>query len=73
MNDFCTLMAEILDTEEVCESDVLNNFPAWDSLSALLVIAMLDSKYDVNLTSMDIKDVRTVADLWNLAQLKKKS
>lgn len=72
MNDFCTRIAEILDVETVIENDALGDFQEWDSLSVLSTIAMLDAKYGVNVTAMDLKGVRTVADLWNLTQAKKK-
>ena len=73
MNDFCTKIAEILDAEAVTENDVLGDFQEWDSLSVLSTIAMLDAEYGVNVTAMDLKDVQTVADLWNLTQAKKKA
>ena len=73
MNDFCMKIAEILDVETVTENDVLGDFEEWDSLSVLSAIAMLDAHYGVNVTAIDLKDVRTVADLWNLAQTKKKA
>ena len=73
MNDFCTKIAEILDAEAVTENDVLGDFQEWDSLSVLSAIAMLDAEYGVNVTAMDLKDVQTVADLWNLTQAKKKA
>jgi hypothetical protein len=34
---------------------------------------MLDGSYAVNLTAMDLKDVRTPADLWKLAQSRRKA
>jgi acyl carrier protein len=73
MNEFCEQIAAILDEAEVKESDVLADFAAWDSLSVLSIIAMLDSKYGVNLTAMDLKGVRTIADLRKLAETKKKA
>ena len=73
MNEFCTTIAEILNADTVTENDVLDDFPEWDSLSVLSVVAMLDYRYGVNLDARDLKDVRTVADLWNLAQAKKKA
>lgn len=73
MNDFCAYIADILGTTTVTENDKLADYPEWDSLSVLSVIAMLDSKYSVNVTAADLKCVRTVADLWNLAQANKKA
>jgi acyl carrier protein len=73
MNQFCEQMAVILDVATVKESDVLADFEAWDSLSVLSTIALLDSDYGVNLTAMDLKDARTVADLWKAAEAKKQA
>ncbi len=73
MKEFREQIAEILDVAEVKESDVLADFAEWDSLSVLSTIALLDAKYGVNVTALDLKGVRTVADLWNLTQAKKKA
>jgi acyl carrier protein len=72
MNEFCEKLAESLDVLEVQATDVLSSFPTWDSLSVLSTIAMIGSTYGVNLNALDLKNVRTVTDLWNLAQAKKK-
>jgi acyl carrier protein len=66
IHEFCLRIAEALDVAAVIESDVLPDFPEWDSLSVLSIIAMLDSKYGVNLTATDLKGVRTPTDLWTL-------
>jgi acyl carrier protein len=71
MQEFCDKIAEIMDVDAVKESDVLADFPEWDSLSVLSVIAMFDAKYGVNVTAVHLKDLRTVGDLWNLVQAKK--
>jgi acyl carrier protein len=72
MQEFCDKIAEIMDVDAVKESDVLANFPEWDSLSVISVIALLDAKYGINVTAVHLKDLRTVGDLWNLVQAKKK-
>jgi acyl carrier protein len=73
VKEFCVKIAESMDVDAVTESDVLADFPEWDSLSVLSVIAMIDAKYGINLTAIHLKDVRTVADIWNLVQAKKKA
>lgn len=73
MNEFCEKMAFILDVESVCESDVLANFESWDSLSVLSTIAMLDSTCGINLNATDLKGIRTVGELWKLAESKRKA
>ena len=73
MNDFLNQIATILEVEAVKESDDLKAFPQWDSLAVLSVIAMLDANYGVNLQAADFTPVKTVTDLWNVVQAKKKS
>jgi acyl carrier protein len=73
MEEFCVKIADVMDVDTVLESDLLANFPEWDSLSVLSVIAMIDAQYCVNLSAMQLKDARTVDDLWNLVQAEKKA
>jgi len=71
MNEFCEQIADILDVAEVKGADVLRDFEEWDSLSVLSTIAMLDARYGINITAVDLKDIRTVAELWDLVQARK--
>ena len=73
MNEFLKQIATILEVEDVKETDELKAFPQWDSLAVLSVIAMLDSNYGVNLQAADFGPVKSVSDLWNVVQAKKKS
>lgn len=72
MSEFNAKLADILGVESVTESDLLEDFEEWDSLSILSVIAMLDSDYGVNLTSADLRDAKTVAELWHIVEARKK-
>jgi acyl carrier protein len=71
MNEFLKRIAEIIEEDDVKETDELKAFAQWDSLSVLSVIAMLDAKYGVNLRAVDFEPVTTVGDLWNLVQSRK--
>ena len=71
MNKFLSQIAGILEVDKVKESDELKNFPQWDSLSVLSVIAMLDAHYGVNLHAADFKSIRSVGDLWRLVHSRK--
>jgi acyl carrier protein len=71
MDDFCKKLAEILELDEVTASDVLENFPEWDSLSVLSVVAMIDAQYRVNLTAADLRTVRTAQSLYELVDGKR--
>ena len=73
MDEFLKKIAEILEEDEIKETDDLKSFAQWDSLSVLSVIAMLDAKYGVNLRAPDFQPINTVGDLWNLVQARKAS
>ena len=73
MNAFLKKVADILEVDDVKETDDLKAFPQWDSLSVLSVIAMVDANYSVNLHAADFKPIKSVGDLWNLVQTRKRS
>ena len=43
----------------------------WDSMVALMVIAMIDEEYNVKVTGDDIRNSTTIADLMQLVASKK--
>jgi len=73
MNEFLKKLAEILEVPEMKETDQLKDFPQWDSLSVLSVIAMLDANYGVNLRAADFASVNSAGALWNLVQARTRS
>ena len=72
MDEFYTKLAEILEVDEVKETDDLKAFSQWDSLSVLSVIAMLDAYYGVNLRAADFGPIQSAGDLWRLVQSRKR-
>jgi acyl carrier protein len=38
----------------------------WGSMHALIIIALIDMEYDVNLTGQDLKVMKTVQDLFRI-------
>jgi acyl carrier protein len=66
MDEFRHELAEILEVDEVHASDVLTDFPEWDSLSVLSAIVMIHEKYGVTLGAADIRNVGTVQSLYDL-------
>ena len=72
MNEFLKKIATILEVDDVKETDEFKAFPQWDSLSELSVIAMLDASYGVNLRAADFGPIKSVGDLWNLVQTRKR-
>lgn len=72
MDEFYNQLAEILDEADVKPEDTLRDFSEWDSLSVLSILAMLDSKYGVNVSSEELATVITASDLASLASSKRK-
>lgn len=60
-------IAEILEVEEVKGNEELNSFEEWDSLTALSIIALMDSDYGKTLTNEQIKEFKTINDIVEFA------
>ena len=56
-------IAEILEEDIIKESDFLNSFDEWDSLTTLSLIAMVDSDYNVILTNDIVSEFEIVNDV----------
>ncbi len=63
-NAFLEELANILDEKRVEERANLRDYPSWDSLTVLSVVALADSKFGFTLTFPDVRGLTTVADLW---------
>lgn len=63
MDNFFVQLSEILEVDEVKPEDVLQDFENWDSLTVLSLLATLDADYGVNLTSNDLRQIRTAGEL----------
>ena len=61
-------LAELLEVDEVKDSDVLQDFECWDSLTILSIIAWASENYGKTLLAKDINKAKTVGGL--LALLK---
>lgn len=68
MEEFCSELADIFDVDEAQPSDILENFEEYDSLSILTIISLFGSKYKKIITAKDIKNCRTVEDLYKLSK-----
>lgn len=67
---FLADLANILEEEVVNETNVLNSFEAWDSLSILSIIAYAQEHYKIQLKNSEIRNMRTVSDLIQLIESK---
>lgn len=42
----------------------------WGSMHALIIIALVDTEFDVTLTGTDLRSVNTIQELYNLIKMK---
>ena len=68
MENYLSLISEILEVETVELSDELDSFEAWDSLAVLSIIAFCDSEYSVALSAEEIKNSDTILGLKELIE-----
>lgn len=74
LNDFLENFAdqfEDFDPSEITPTSEFKNFNEWSSLTALSIIAMVDEEYDVQLKGDDVRNARTVQDLFELVKSRK--
>jgi acyl carrier protein len=73
MKEFITNFYEILDDTEVNEINEktdFKNLDEWDSMTTLMLIAMVDEKYEKQINGTDIKESSTLEDLYIRIQAK---
>lgn len=65
--EFIEKLKEALEIEdrELSLTDKFREYPEWDSLAFLSVIAMIDEEYDVIIEGKDFKKLETVGDIVN--------
>lgn len=66
--DFIARIKEVLEIEDraLSMNDVFREYPEWDSLAYLSLLAMLDEEYDCQIESDDFKKLITIEDLYNI-------
>lgn len=72
MESFEDDIAELLEVDSVTDTDVLEDFESWDSLTILSIIAYIDESYNVTISASDLKETKTVGDLKDLVKAKVK-
>ena len=73
LKTFIENFAEQFDETDATEFNANTNFhelEEWSSLIALSIIAMVDEEYDVSLKGDDIKNAKTIEDLYNPVKAK---
>lgn len=70
MEDFIDAFGEILDDTDrnvLFAETIYKDLDEWDSMTALMLIAMFDEKYEKKITGNDIKEAVTLNDLYLIA------
>lgn len=71
LNDFVAKFAEQFDDTDVNDIQATTEFKEldeWSSLLALSIIAMADEEYNVTLKGEDIRNSKTIEDLFNVVK-----
>ena len=71
MENFLNQMAELLEVDSVILQDEITSFDAWDSLTSLSIIALVDDEFSVTISAQDIINSKTIEGLYQLIQSKK--
>ena len=67
-SEFLEALEDVLQREDKClETDNLDDYAEWDSLSKMALMAYYDQKFKIVLSLSDFKGIQTVSDLIKLA------
>jgi acyl carrier protein len=69
VQDFASCF-EDTDISEFDENTVFKNLEEWDSLSTLAIIGMCNKRYRVKVTGGEIREMNTIADVFQLVKTK---
>lgn len=60
-----------MDVSELSSQTEFKELDDWNSLVALSVIAMIDEEYDVTIKGEDIRNAKTIEDLFTIVEKRK--
>ena len=69
LDEFVELFAEQLDdtdASEITADTAFHDLEEWSSLIGLSVIAMVDEEFEVSLKGADVRNSKTIEDLYNI-------
>lgn len=73
LNKFIADFADQFDETELSEfkpETVYRDLDEWSSLTGLAILNMINKKYSVKLSASDIKDTKTIEDVFKLIESK---
>tara|TARA_B100000787_G_scaffold168710_1_gene158040 strand:+ start:3907 stop:4122 length:216 start_codon:yes stop_codon:yes gene_type:complete len=71
MKEFYKKLSDILEIDNIEDSDTLRDFEYWDSLTVLSILAMLDSELLISLTVEELDECITAKDLYLMVEGKR--
>lgn len=72
-NEFEASVRETLEIEDdviIDKNKLLENSEYWSSMHALLIMALAESEYEISITGEELRDAKTLQDLYNLFESK---
>jgi acyl carrier protein len=73
MRHFYRLLAETLEEDVVHRDDVLGEFPEWDSVTALAIVARIEEEYRIAVNGSDLLEIQTAGDLEDLVRSRRQA
>ena len=70
MEKFELKLLDIFEVDKINDTDVLECFDEWDSLTILTLIATVDSDFGFQMDSSDLDDISTIGDLYKFIKAK---
>ena len=64
LDEFLTILAEILEVEQVLPTSELTDYEMWDSLAQLSVTSAVED-FGIDASPLDYSELEVVADLYN--------
>lgn len=65
-----TSLFEVTPADELDWKTEFKKIEEWDSLLALEIIAMVDEEFDIEISGDDIREAKTLNDLYSIAKSK---
>ena len=71
MEQFKEELIDILEVDELNNSDILRDFEEWDSLTVLSIISAIADRYDITISANDLSTMITIKDLFKFIEANK--
>lgn len=59
-----------IDPKAILADSTIKDIPDWSSMHALIIIALIDTEYDIMISGDDLRSSETVRDVYNIIEKK---